>query len=295
MDRAVTVSTEGGVRRLTLSRPERYNTITPRLRDELRSALLDAAAEDEVRVILLDAEGPAFCAGYELGSSTAAQAGENQRHRVWDSEADLRMIGSYAETWSLLHTIPKPTLASVSGWCLAGGTNMVLHADIIIAAESARFGYPPMRVWGIPEAPWIWIARLGVQRARRYLLTGDELTGAEAAEFGLALECVPDTELAGTSTALARRIARLPLNQLRMITTSINQTVRHMYDPETSRLIGSLFDGVARHTQEGMDFVARAADVGFREAVRERDRPFGDYGERNRPANDAGTEDDVRN
>ena len=295
MDRAVTVSTEGGVRRLTLSRPERYNTITPRLRDELRSALLDAAAEDEVRVILLDAEGPAFCAGYELGSSTAAQAGENQRHRVWDSEADLRMIGSYAETWSLLHTIPKPTLASVSGWCLAGGTNMVLHADIIIAAESARFGYPPMRVWGIPEAPWIWIARLGVQRARRYLLTGDELTGAEAAEFGLALECVPDTELAGISTALAQRIARLPLNQLRMITTSINQTVRHMYDPETSRLIGSLFDGVARHTQEGMDFVARAADVGFREAVRERDRPFGDYGERNRPANDAGTEDDVRN
>ncbi len=281
MDRAVTESTEGGVRRLTLSRPDRYNTITPRLRDELRSALLDAAADDGVKVILLDAEGPAFCAGYELGSSTAAQAGENdRRERRWDSEADLRMIGSYAETWSLLHTIPKPTLASVSGWCLAGGTNMVLHADIIIAAESARFGYPPMRVWGIPEAPWIWIARLGVQRARRYLLTGDEITGPEAAEFGLALQCVPDADLAETTTALARRMARLPLNQLRMITISINQTVRHMYDPETSRLIGSLFDGVARHTQEGMDFVARASEVGFREAVRERDRPFGDYGER---------------
>jgi len=137
-------------------------------------------------------------------------------------------------------------------------------------------------VWGVPEAPWVWVARLGLERAKRYLFTGDELTGREAADAGMILECVPDDALAAHANALAQRIALLPLNQLQMMKWMLNDVARHQYQPDTSRLLGFLFDGVARHTQEGLDFVARAQEVGWRDAVRERDAPFGDYGERPR-------------
>ncbi len=149
-----------------------------------------------------------------------------------------------------------------------------------MAAESARFGYPPSRVWGVPEAPWTWVARLGLQQARRYMLTGDEITAERALELGLVLEVVPDEDLAERAMALAQRIALVPANQLEMITMALNAVADRMYDPPASRRLGTLFDGMARHTQEGADFVARSQEVGFREAVRERDRPFGDYGER---------------
>jgi enoyl-CoA hydratase len=278
---AIRVEDDGAVRRLVLCRPEAYNTITPALRDELAAALDGADRDPAVKVVLLTAEGPAFCAGFGLDWSTV---GERRDGPVWDTVADVRMISTFGRTFARLHEISKPTLAAVQGWCVAGGTDMVLNADLILAAESARFGYPPARVWGIPEAPWVWVARLGLERAKRYLFTGDELTGEEAAAAGMVLECVPDAELEERATALARRMALLPLNQLQMVKWSLNDVARHQYQPDTSRLLGFIFDGVARHTQEGLEFVARAQEVGWRDAVRERDRPFGDYGERPREA-----------
>jgi len=281
--RAVRISDHGHVRRLTLCRPERYNTITPQLRDELGAAIDAAERESDVRVILLDAEGSAFCAGYGLDWSTSAQSGEEAAdERVWDSVRDQHMIGSFAAVWAKLHDCSKPTVAAVQGWCIAGGTNMVFNAHLIVAAESARFGYPPSRVWGIPEAPWNWVSRMGLQRARRYMLTGDEFTAAEALDMGVVLEVVPDDDLADHTMALCQRIAQVPVNQLEMITWALNAVADEMYDPKSSRRLGTFFDGVARHTQEGLDFVGRSQEVGFREAVRERDRPFGDYGERAR-------------
>jgi enoyl-CoA hydratase len=281
MSTAVRTETHGHVRRLTLCRPERYNTITPELRDELGAAIDAAERDGDVRVVLLDAEGPAFCAGYGLDWSTAAQAGEEAGDdRVWDSVRDQHLIGSFAAVWAKLHDCSKPTVAAVQGWCIAGGTNIVFNAHLIVAAESARFGYPPARVWGVPEAPWTWVARMGLQQARRYMLTGDEFTAREALAMGAVLEVVPDDELHEHAMALAQRIARVPGNQLEMITWALNAVADEMYDPRSSRRLGTLFDGVARHTQEGLDFVTRSQEVGFREAVRERDRPFGDYGER---------------
>jgi enoyl-CoA hydratase len=276
---AIRVEDDGAVRRLVLCRPEAYNTITPALRDELAAALDGADRDPAVKVVLLTAEGPAFCAGFGLDWSTVGERGDGP---VWDTVADVRMISTFGRAFARLHEISKPTLAAVQGWCVAGGTDMVLNADLILAAESARFGYPPARVWGIPEAPWVWVARLGLERAKRYLFTGDELTGTEAAAAGMVLECVPDSELEERATALAQRMARLPLNQLQMVKWALNDVARHQYQPDSSRLLGFIFDGVARHTQEGLDFVARAQEVGWREAVRERDRPFGDYGERPR-------------
>lgn len=281
MGDAIRIEDEGAVRHLVLCRPEEMNTITLGLRNELDTALDAADSDVGVRAVLVRAEGRAFCAGFGLDWSTPSQATrDGSEGRVWDSVADVQMIGLFGKTFAKLHSISKPTLAAVQGWCIAGGTDMILNADLIVAGESARFGYPPARVWGVPEAPWVWVARLGLERAKRYLFTGDEIGAAEAAEAGMILECVPDDELEGRARALAGRIAQLPLNQLQMMKWMLNDVARHQYQPETSRLLGFLFDGVARHTQEGLDFVARAQEVGWREAVRERDRPFGDYGER---------------
>ena len=280
MGTAVRASDDGAVRRLTLCRPEHYNTITPTLRDELGYELDVAQNDRDVRVILLDAEGPAFCAGYELAGATTAQARAADAGRVWDSAADQHLIGPFAATWAKLHDSVKPTVAAVQGWCIAGGTNIVFNAHLIVAARSARFGYPPSRVWGVPEAPWTWVARMGMQQARRYMLTGDEFDADAAKAIGVVLDVVPDEELPAAAMALAQRIALVPANQLELITMALNAVADRQYDPASSRRLGTLFDGIARHTQEGLDFVAQAQDVGFREAVRQRDRPFADYGER---------------
>ncbi|MGB0148183.1 MAG: enoyl-CoA hydratase-related protein [Ilumatobacteraceae bacterium] len=282
MGDAVRITDDAGVRTMTLCRPGEYNTITPQLRDELADAIDSAQHDDSIRVLLLNAEGPAFCAGYDLGWATGEQADDEQAEnsRAWDSASDLHMIGEFAATWAKLHDSIKPTIAAVNGWCIAGGSNIVFNAHMIIAGESARFGYPPSRVWGIPEAPWTWVARMGLQQARRYMLTGDEITAQMALDMGLVLQVSADDDLADNAWALATRIAQVPTNQLEMITRSLNAVADHIYDPPASRRLGTLFDGVARHSQEGKDFVARSEDVGFREAVRERDRPFGDYGER---------------
>jgi len=273
----VRTETDAGVRSIVLSRPEEYNTITPELRDELAVAVDDADADRDVRVILLRADGPAFCAGYGLDWSTQAQAAEEEtRERTWDSVADYQMMSRFVATYMKLWYASKPTIAAVQGWCIAGGTDMVLCADLIVAGESAVFGYPPARVWGTPTTA-MWVYRMGLEQAKRYLLTGDEIPAPEAARIGLILESVPDAELQEHAAALAQRMARLPLNQLQMLKLLCNQTAESM-GMASSRTLGTLFDGIARHTQEGLDFVARSGEIGFRDAVRERDDPFGDYG-----------------
>jgi enoyl-CoA hydratase len=276
---AATLRTEttDGVRSIILNRPDEYNTITPQLRDELAAAIDDADADPQARVILLRAEGPAFCAGYGLDWSTAAQAGEQDApRRVWDSVADYRMMSTFVDTYMKLWYAAKPTIAAVQG-C---GTDLVLCADLVVAGEGAKFGYPPSRVWGTPTTA-MWVYRMGLERAKRYLLTGDEISGTKAAEIGLILESVPDAELHDHAVGLARRMAQVPTTQLVMLKALCNQTAENMGMAST-RMLGTLFDGIARHTQEGLDFVGRAQAVGFRQAVRERDDPFGDYGSRPR-------------
>jgi len=293
--------TANGVRHIVLSRAAEYNTITPRLRDELARAVDAADADRDVRVILLRAEGPAFCAGYGLDWSTRAQARERSaptfeelgaapwqpanaervaRAKHWDSVADVRMMSEYVAAYMKLWYAKKPTIAAVQGWCIGGGTDLVLCADLIVAADDARFGYPPSRVWGTPTTA-MWVYRMGLEQAKRYMLTGDEIPAQTAAEIGMILETVPEPQLLAHATALAERMAMVPTSQLVMLKLLCNQTAEQM-GLASSRLLGTLFDGIARHTQEGLDFVARAQHVGFRQAVRERDDPFGDYGSRKR-------------
>ncbi len=276
----VRTETADGVRSIILARPDHYNAITPALRDALSQAIDEADADRDVHVILLRADGPAFCAGYGLDWATVAQSGEERSERVWDSVRDMRMIGSFVDVYLKLWYVSKPTIAAVQGWCIGGGTDLVLCADIIVAAEGASFGYPPARVWGTPTTA-MWVYRMGFERAKRYLLTGDEIPAPEAARIGLILETVPDEALPDHAMALAKRMARVPVNQLQMLKMLCNAPAENM-GMSSTRTLGTFFDGVARHTQEGRDFVARAADVGFRQAVRDRDDPFGDYGSRHR-------------
>jgi len=216
-DTAIRVADEGAARRLTFCRPDAYNTITPQLRDELAQALDDANRARHVRVILLDAEGPAFCAGYGLDWSTASQASDDDTSdRVWDTTADLHLIGSFAATWAKLHESTKPTIAAVQGWCIAGGTNIVFNAHMILAAESARFGYPPLTRRAVPEAPWTWVARMGMQRARRLAVYGIR-SGAIAA--GSATASQASTSLNERSVAV--RPSVIPWNHAQYAIGSI--------------------------------------------------------------------------
>lgn len=276
MPKTLRTEVADGVCSIVLSRPKEYNTITPDLRDELSLAIDQANDDSDVRVILLRAEGKAFCAGYGLDWAVEMQSAESGSQRPWDSVADMKGIGSFIDTYMKLWYSRKPTVAAVQGWCIGGGTDMVLCADIIVASEDASFGYPPARVWGTPTTA-MWVYRMGLERAKRYLLTGDEIKGTEAARIGLILEVVADEQLQEHAMGLATRMARLPESQLVMMKLLCNQTVENM-GLASSRTLGTLFDGIARHTKEGLDFVTRSGEVGFRQAVRERDDPFGDYG-----------------
>src|SRR5258706_3137333 len=207
---------DAGVFAITLTRATEYNTITPELRDELAAAIDAGDADPEAHVILLRAEGPAFCAGYGLDWSTAAQSNEQDpersdrarsqvgersdrarsqvgersdraRSRVWDSVADMRMMGRFVATYMKLWYAAKPTIAAVQGWCVGGGTDLVLCSDIIVAGEGARFGYPPARVWGTPTTA-MWGYRMGLERAKRDMLTGGEISARKGARIRLILQ-----------------------------------------------------------------------------------------------------------
>jgi enoyl-CoA hydratase len=176
---------------------------------------------------------------------------------------------------SLFHS-EKPVVCKVHGYCIAGGTDMALCSDLMVAEDTARIGYPPARVWGVPTTA-LWAHKIGPTRAKRLLLTGDSISGATAVEWGLASESAPAAELDAAFESLLERVARLPINQLVMHKLQINSTVaaQGLY---ATQALSTFFDGIARHTAEGHEFVRRAMEAGFKEAVRERDEPFGDFG-----------------
>jgi enoyl-CoA hydratase len=265
----------GRVATLTLNRPERLNAITPALVDDLRAALDRAWGDDGVHAIRLRGAGRAFCAGYDIGWGAETME-RSEGGAPWDPIADYQLMSGFVEAYMRLWRSPKPVIAQVHGFCVGGGTDFALCSDLIVCSEDCRIGYPPARVWGSPTT-MMWTYRLGLERSKRLLLTGDALDGRRAVEWGLASEAVPEVELDAAALALCERVARLPRNQLHMMKLLVNQAIEQM-GLSTTQLVGTLLDGAARHTPEGTDFSRRAlGDV--RRAVRERDAPFGDYGE----------------
>jgi enoyl-CoA hydratase len=260
---------------LTLNRPERLNAITPQLVEDFDAALARALDDDEVRVVRLRGAGSAFCAGYDIGWGSESMQAE-EAGAPWDPIADYRTMRRFVDAYMALWRSPKPVVAQVHGYCVAGGTDFALCSDLIVCAEDCRIGYPPARVWGSPTTA-MWMYRLGLERSKRLLLTGDAIDGARAVQWGLASEAVPAAQLEEAGLALARRVALLPHNQAAMMKLLVNQAFEQM-GLHTTQVIGTLLDGAARHTPEGTAFTQRGlADV--RGAVADRDAPFGDYGQ----------------
>jgi enoyl-CoA hydratase len=266
------VETDGGVATFTLNRPERLNAITPALIEALDGALAAALADDAVRVIRLRGAGRAFCAGYDLEWAAPLM---HEAGGPWDPAADYRTMSRYVNSYMALWRSPKPVVAQVHGVCVGGGSDLALCSDLIVCAEDAQIGYPPARVWGSPTTA-MWLHRLGLERAKRLLLTGDAMDGTTAAEWGFASGAYPADRLDDAALALCRRIARLPANQLQFMKMLVNTAVEQQGLAAT-QMIGTLLDGAARHTPEGTAF-SRAATEDLKAAVRARDEPFGDYG-----------------
>lgn len=293
--RTLTYEVTGRVARITFNRPERGNAITADTPVELAAAVERADLDPNVHVILVSGRGKGFCGGYDLSifaENPAAAGGEASEMRgtvldpmvqmrnhnpfgTWDPMIDYQMMSRFNRGFSSLLYANKPTVAKLHGFAVAGGTDIALYADQIICAADTKIGYPPARVWGIPAAG-MWAHRLGDQRAKRLLLTGDCLTGTQAQEWGLAVEAPPADQLDERTEALVERIARVPVNQLIMAKLALNSALLAQ-GVANSGMISTVFDGISRHTPEGYSFQLRSATVGFREAVRERDEPFGDW------------------
>jgi enoyl-CoA hydratase len=271
----VLYESDEAVATVTLNRPDRLNTITPELIADLRDALTQAWEDPAIHAIRLRGAGRTFCAGYDIawGAESMEQV---DAAGPWDPIADYQGMSRFVDAYMSLWRSPKPVIAQVHGFCVGGGTDFALCSDLIVCAEDCRIGYPPARVWGSPTTA-MWTYRIGLERSKRLLLTGDPVDGRTAVEWGLASEAVPAAELDAAGLALARRVARLPSNQLHMMKLLVNQVYEQM-GLSTTQLIGTLMDGAARHTPEGTDFSRRAVED-VRGAVRDRDAPFGDYGQ----------------
>jgi len=274
----LTYGVDDRLARVTLNRPQRLNAINRAMPGEIQAAVAEANADESVHVIVLRGAGRAFCAGYDLDWGTRIESeAQDRAGGVWDPVRDLRMMGANVKAYMSLWESPKPVVAGIHGFCVGGGTDLVLCADQIVAADDVRFGYPPSRVWGTPTTA-LWAYRVGLERAKRLLLTGDAIDGKSAAAIGLVGKSVPADRLDAEVDALARRMAQLPINQLVMLKLLVNQTFENM-GLRTTQLVGTMFDGAARHTPEGIAWRDLAMQEGYREAVRRRDAAFGDYGE----------------
>jgi enoyl-CoA hydratase len=252
---------------ITLNRPGRLNAIDAAMPGEIRRAVEAANEDPEVHVIVLAGAGRAFCAGYDL--KEFAEAGRGTQPAVWDPVKDYRFMKRNTDDFMSLFRSLKPTVCKVQGYAVAGGSDIALCCDLVVMAEDARIGYMPARVWGCPTTA-MWVYRLGAERAKRMLLTGDTIDGTQAAAWGLVLEAVPATRLDERVGELVGRIAGVPTNQLAMQKLMINQAYENMGLAGT-QILATLFDGITRHSPEGRWFQELAETQGFHEAVAWRD------------------------
>ncbi len=283
MAKTVLYEGDGRIGRITLNRPEAMNAINHELPLDLAEAVRQANDDKKVHVIVLSGNGPAFCAGYDLlkyaqndGSNTFTQT------MPWDPMRDYKAMMRNNDCFMSLWRSYKPVIAKVHGYAVAGGSDIALCSDIIFMEENARIGYMPTRVWGCPTTA-MWVYRIGAEKAKRMLFTGDKITGKEAQELGLIYRAVPEAELDAEVEAMAERMAGVPQNQLMMQKLMINQAYDNM-GLNNTQMIATLFDGITRHSPEGLNFKQRAEERGWKEAVKERDQGTFDW-TANRPIN----------
>jgi enoyl-CoA hydratase len=260
----------GRIARITLNRPARLNAIDDKMPREIRRAVEEANADDRVHVLVLQGAGRAFCAGYDLKKYAEGDPRNRWNQTMpWDPMKDYRGMKANTDDFFSIWRSYKPVICKVHGYAVAGGSDIALCADIVIMAEDARIGYMPARVWGCPTTA-MWVYRLGAEKAKRMLLTGDTVDGRTAEKMGLVYQAVPRKELDRTVDALAKRMAGVPKNQLMMQKLMINQAYENMGLAST-QMMATLFDGITRHSPEGVWFKNYAEKHGFHAAVKWRD------------------------
>lgn len=273
---AVLYETDGRIARITLNRPDVMNAINDELPVQLSQAVARADADQDVHVIVLSGNGPAFCAGYDLTFYAEGNgSGEVTQPMPWDPIKDYRFMWANTEHFMSLWRAVKPVICKVHGHAVAGGSDIALCADLTLMADDALIGYMPARVWGCPTTA-MWVYRLGAEKAKRMLFTGDKITGREAADMGLVMKSVPADQLDDAVEELAARMSSVPINQLAMQKMVINQAIEQTGLMQTQRL-ATIFDGITRHSPEGLHFKERAETVGWKQAVTERDQGTFDW------------------
>eukprot|EP00743_Colponemidia_sp_Colp-15_P011988 GILK01013506.1.p1 GENE.GILK01013506.1~~GILK01013506.1.p1 ORF type:complete len:318 (+),score=44.49 GILK01013506.1:51-1004(+) len=270
MSEVVLYNKVGKIAFITLNRPSRFNAIDPELPRVLESCVQRANNDDDVHVIVLQGAGKAFCSGYDLKIfAETPKPIPGSQNMPWDPYVDFKlMYGNTMKFMSLWKSL-KPVICKVHGYAIAGGSDIALCCDLIVMAEDAKIGYPPARVWGVPTTA-MWVHRVGPERAKRLLLTGDIINGKEAERIGLVSAAVPAAELDEYVLRLANRVASTPKNQLFMCKQLVNQAYENM-GLHSSQLLATLFDGIARHSPEGVYFKEQVEKHGFNEVVKMRD------------------------
>ncbi|WP_417232486.1 crotonase/enoyl-CoA hydratase family protein [Brevundimonas sp.] len=255
---------------LTLNRPERLNAIDAHMPGEIARAVAMADADPDVHVVLVRGAGRGFCGGYDLVDYAEAKGTvSGSQEMPWDPTEDFAMMWKNTQDFMSLWRSRKPTIACVHGAAVAGGSDIALCCDFLIMTEDARIGYPPSRVWGVPT-PAMWVYRLGPQAAKRMMMTGDLIDGREAVGMGLALKTAPADGFEAAIDSLVGRLRGVPRNQLMMTKMVINQAYENM-GLQSTQMMATFFDGVSRHSPEGLWFRERTQEVGFKQAVAERD------------------------
>lgn len=269
---------DGRIARITLNRPEVMNAIDDDLPAELAESVARADADRAVHVMVLSGNGPAFCAGYDM--SYYAEQSSGAGHQVtqempWDPLQDYSFMWANTRHFMSLWHAMKPVICKIHGYAVAGGSDIALCADLTFMANDAKIGYMPARVWGTPTTA-MWVYRLGAEKAKRMMFTGDKISGSEAEQIGLVLKSVPAPQLDDAVEQMAQRMASVPINQLAMQKLVINQAIEASGLMQTQRL-ATIFDGISRHSPEGLNFKARAQAVGWKQSVAERDQGLYDW------------------
>jgi enoyl-CoA hydratase len=264
---------------VTLNRPERLNTIVPPMPDEVQAAVGLAIRDPGVKVIVVRGAGRSFCAGYDFGGGFEHWGEALTTDGRWDPGKDfvLSTAPEVSPTQKLMCVwrSPKPVIAQVHGYCVGGGSDFALSADLVVASEDAVIGTPYSRIWGA-YLSGMWIYRLGLARTKFHALTGRPLSGREAADAELINEAVPFASLEARVAELASDLARIPSSQLAAMKLVVNHAYENMGLASTQTL-GPILDGLMRNTPDALDFIDTAARDGVGAVVERRDGPFGDY------------------
>ena len=242
--------TDGAIATITLNRPQELNTIIPPMPDEFEAAIELAVRDPSVKVVILRGAGRSFCAGYDFGEGFHLWDDAITTNGAWDSGKDFAWATSHAlaptQKFMSMWRAPKPVIAQVHGWCVGGGSDTALCADIVIASEDARIGTPYARMWGC-YLSGMWIYRLGLTKAKEYALTGKPLSGRQAADIGLINRAVPFAQLEATVRETALQLASIPLSQLSAMKLVVNQVYENM-GLSSTQMLGTILDGLMRNT-----------------------------------------------